>query len=557
MKTPGKRILMVVVIVFLLLLPVVFSAINSFLTIPSSGQIDYQTSGTRTIYFEDSFEEETPRTFGWGYSYPPEDPPASWGADISDPIASVEVVSGSSAAYHGDIGLYFNCPRAENVTTVYDYIFTRLGYDEIQDVFYVSWYQKFENLPTVSWKAAAIFVMASRTGTLYAAQTGEVTITKESVNINKMYNSGSYSSTSAAYTFESDKWYHFEIMYKYGVTDGEYKLWIDNDVVISSTGMDTTPILGLDYRPAGFEIGLLSRVEDEDYSCWLDDVLVANYPVGNVDITSFETGEYIGPTTLHIPYLKGWLDGHGEVQSFAHSGSSAFHFYDPKDFVWDRDFVPYHSTDGGAPYYQFEDGPLDDHATGGSSTIPTTTLGEVEDSGLLDTSVYSRLHWGNEWLFWDGSKYTDSPTSPQTFNAYPRAILTKGIHLQSKIYQRAYVYFTKLDGYVQLFRFWNSGYVSMLNVRPGSLEVVLYGIQSQIFYVDIPFNEWICLELGYLSATNGYGEVYMNGQLIGRVNGNTASLGQVSNVNTGIRLCNAELDFYLDDWAVDTNYIGP
>jgi len=91
------------------------------------------------------------------------------------------------------------------------------------------------------------------------------------------------------YPFMTDKWYHFEAMYKYGVTNGEYHLWIDGEEIIAITGIDTTPRntysgqpVSLDYRPAGFEVGITSLMTDpsEDYVGWIDNIIAANYRVG-------------------------------------------------------------------------------------------------------------------------------------------------------------------------------------------------------------------------------------------------------------------------------------
>jgi hypothetical protein len=90
-------------------------------------------------------------------------------------------------------------------------------------------------------------------------------------------------------------WHHYELYYKYSMTNGEYRIWFNGVPIITITGIDTTP-RGKDatgaytwhnpvldpsewqiYLPKGIDAGLFNTDNQNSYTTYLDDVVIADY----------------------------------------------------------------------------------------------------------------------------------------------------------------------------------------------------------------------------------------------------------------------------------------
>jgi len=173
--------------------------------------------------------------------------------------------------------------------TVYDLMMRKWPQNHSQ--LYVRWYQKFESLPPNPWDYITIFYLIGhlRTPTYWSTymESLSVNIAKThqgySLGISKLWGA---KEVSTLINITTNKWYSFEVWYKYGVTDGEYKFWMDGKTIFSLTGLNTTPPLVGETLPRGFDLGIRHRSNRiNNITAWLDDVVVANYRVGPIDWT--------------------------------------------------------------------------------------------------------------------------------------------------------------------------------------------------------------------------------------------------------------------------------
>ena len=259
-------------------------------------------SGGGNILFQDSFEDDELGVFYWENPDTPEQEaqycPDGWGPDIDDQFGAYgEVINTDAFDGSQSVRMYFPGHDGTNTgnweSLIYHYISGEINPDGHEE-FYVSWYQKFTSLPS---KSSRNLIPAKGTS-VHFLDTEMVKIKTGEVGIERMNAWGegytnNYTDVYVPYTLEANMWYHFEYYYKYGITDGEYRLLVDGNEVIAFLNHDTSPryknhtkvIPSQDpdwrkYLPKAIDLGVQSQTP-ETFSVILDDVLIADYLYGH------------------------------------------------------------------------------------------------------------------------------------------------------------------------------------------------------------------------------------------------------------------------------------
>lgn len=159
---------------------------------------------------------------------------------------------------------------------------------------YVSWHQLFESFPSANWK---YFRVAFFTGgeEAYSNPTAWTDIIRLNdtlhIRMGKLWLREGFGQKMVSYPFQENTWYKFEMYYKYGVSDGEYRLLVNGEEVITVVGQDTTPrdtITGeqyagaeiLDNFPDGWDGGVESLDNLSPHAAYIDDVIFASFFFG-------------------------------------------------------------------------------------------------------------------------------------------------------------------------------------------------------------------------------------------------------------------------------------
>jgi hypothetical protein len=551
------RIILILLLVFVLSFALVGAQMLSSVTIPSSGTIWSPSQGEEYgIYFMDSFEDETPRRFDWSTGGEPAPPPIGWIPDVSDDHgAYMEVSSSPEASYDGNIGIFTSAPAWD--TSTQSWIAVQLA--EVDDSFYVSWYEKFETLPDHGY--VDIFVMAASylVGGVHRAQTNRIAIYRSGasygISMAQLYGSADVGSS---YPFQTGVWYHFETFYKCGVNDGEYKLWIDGSLILSATGIDTTPTDGLEYRPAGFEVGLDNYMKDESFQAWIDYVIVAKQrgpPV--LYYTGFETGHYVPDFDIGLGNYGGRIE---ESTTIVHNGESARRVYALKTWQWQSDtLVDLRTEDGTQILGQVRVG----------DTVPSQ-VGTWHFTGDGDPASPNPGDWGRDFIYQKSGGTYDW----QQFNPRARIVL---LNIQdgtlTDVYMRAYVYIAKLSsGWFELMEWYSYVSSHFVHVEIHDFNILLRleapsGVQeTQANIGALNPNQWYCIECRFTSGVSGGAQLWVDGELVVDITPfDTSGINiELLSPQVGTNIShiysqgqNDGMEIYIDDFAVATNYIGP
>jgi len=251
-------------------------------TIVSSSSIT-ESPSSGSILYKDSFETSALGKFGWAFGTLP----SGWGPDISDEHGSFGEVE-NTTVQEGKQAVLLHAPQFnESTGRVYSNIARALrglaepGFSE----FYVRWYVRFQVLPGTNWR---YIQMSHISNGDHATETASVILSRINdtyfIGISNMW--GNITQKSAPYPFAVDTWYRFDLYYKYGVADGEYRLWINKEEVIAVTNQDTTPRWNgvprpFDpvYLPKDWDGGNEHTDDTQGYYLYVDNFLFADYRV--------------------------------------------------------------------------------------------------------------------------------------------------------------------------------------------------------------------------------------------------------------------------------------
>ncbi len=539
-----KVLFMIACIVVLAIFPVASVLLNG-VSIQSSGVIAQSESGS--ILFADSFERDDVGAFDF---YDDDFCPDGWGPDIG-PVGATPL-----GPYYGEVvqegvldstGLYGDAQDGDkSVKLIHSGVeggtnWVLIWTYEAGDYFgqgvrtlYVSWYQKMLNFP----QGYNEYVVLSQTiggGSVHETNTAMVEIrckgntgapSEQQIGLMYMWNwldQSLYNNRKEITVYpgdfglgplQIDRWYRFEVLYKWGRGDGEYRFWLDGVELVSYTGLDNSPMTIEDgelikhdpdtdanweyYLPKGVDVGAQTTI-DTSFVTYIDNFIFADtdyyrpllYYRG-FEFPDFDIGDRYNYDSLitdghrqivdssdnnqvQVPLSDRYPTSYRFVQGQIHSGSQAFYSWGLKETQWTRDFTPLHYT--GSEYFEFSGGPYD--------SLVNITIGQLPDERLLaDTDKYESgqvyrsampgtYHWASEWLLWDGVAQKYYATIGQ---AFPRDRIGVYIKPTSDVY--ASVYFnlksfgkaTNLDpaaNYIQVLRTWNGDYVSQVFVEKG------------------------------------------------------------------------------------------
>jgi hypothetical protein len=257
------KLILLVSLVLILALVIPSEKSKYFVTAVSS-----ESMGSTEILFIDGYENNTAKSLGWL-----DDPPWGWSFNdvSSENYASIELVNDKASAHSGNMSARHNATHAVwTETAERDYwnpTFCNFmkqystGFTEL----YVRWYEKFETLiPAGSYLPIFYTFPAAGVGSgAYSALSFEIGIWSDWQNPPKrgIYASKLYGASEMNYEIplEADRWYCFEVWYKYDQVNGEYRVWLDGNEIMVATGIDSTPTKGLEYLPGGFDMGALNR----------------------------------------------------------------------------------------------------------------------------------------------------------------------------------------------------------------------------------------------------------------------------------------------------------
>ncbi len=521
------------------------SVLLNRVSIQSSGIIAQSEAGS--ILFAASFERDDTGVFDF---YNDEFCPDGWGPDIG-PVGATplgpyygEVVQKGvqdSEGHSGDaqdggksVKLVHNgVEGGTNWVLIWTYSAGDYFGKGVQTI-YVSWHQKIMHFP-VGYNDYVVLSQTIGGGSVHETNTAMVVIkskgdtgaaSEQQIGLMYMWNwldqdlfnnrkeITVYPDDFGLGPLQTDRWYHLEVLYKWGRGDGIYKFWLDGVELVSYTGIDNSPMTVEDgelikhdpdtdsnweyYLPKGVDVGLQTAI-DTSFVTYIDNFIFADtdYYRSLLYYKGFEFPDF----ALGDRYDYGNLitDGHRQVidsnqnnqiqtpqsdqspgsnrsiQGQVHSGSQAFYSWGLKETQWTRDFVPLHYT--GSEYFEFSGGPYD--------SLTNITIGQLADEGLLaDTDKYQSgqvyrsavpgtYHWASEWLLWDS---TDQKYYATIGQAYPRDRIDMYIKPTSDVYTSVYFNLktfgkaNNLDStasYIQLLRTWNGDYVSQVFLEKG------------------------------------------------------------------------------------------
>ncbi len=160
--------------------------------------------------------------------------------------------------------------------------------------FYVRWYMKFDKF-TSTGEVWIFYMLGAKYGQLVDPLnpignkindhmgSARLTLTypsgKPTLNLVDVFKDGSRISVGSAQTsLQLNKWHKFEIWYKGHPANGEYKLWVDDSLILSLTGINTLPPTDESF-PRRFDLGI-HHYNSEAYNYSIDDIIRANYRTG-------------------------------------------------------------------------------------------------------------------------------------------------------------------------------------------------------------------------------------------------------------------------------------
>jgi hypothetical protein len=286
---------------------------------PESSKIAFQNSSTIASsrfdpLFEDNFEDSIPLDIAFNGSLPLNAPPSegpSWSQMDVDAILTINetypngniwgrsriwIVNDQTKAHQGNnsaklwAGSWtgsFSPEKALQIfgsQTVYCLMMKR-WLNELPQL-YIRWYQKFDSLPSNDYITVfyLLGMKPTETGWSTYIESGTLSIRNSGdsywIDFSKLWGT---SAVSVPVNLTTNKWYCFEVWYKSGSTDGEYKLWLDGEPILSLTGLNVTPSSEGETLPTGFDLGLRYRSNQiNNITTWIDDVVAADYRVGPI-----------------------------------------------------------------------------------------------------------------------------------------------------------------------------------------------------------------------------------------------------------------------------------
>lgn len=303
---------------------------------------------SEVILFNDGYENNTARVIGWtdwtplGWTF---NDVSSFAYEEGQPYAYAELVRNSTEAHQGNFSSKHFAPHALRMVAESGKVWWRSTYCnfmkrfyEEQSELYVRWYQKFETLPTGNWEDFIVFYMLGPRyftrmevhiammddqiqlsyGKLWFIEDGEILYTGLGVPVN----------------ITTGQWYRFEVYYKSDPVNGEYRAWFEGDEILSVTNLNTTPGEG-QYLPNGFDLGILNRRKNDNYTAWTDDVLVATRRVLEVDpivdlalwVLDNKTGIPVSNALVQLEPHQGYTNDTGAI---TYEGLRGFTSYEGK-----------------------------------------------------------------------------------------------------------------------------------------------------------------------------------------------------------------------------------
>src|SRR4030042_1800265 len=172
-----------------------------------------------------------------------------WGWSFNDVSsennASIMLVNDKASAHHGNMSAKHYATRAVWTETeekdFWNPTFCNFmkqfseGFPEL----YVRWYEKFETLAPAGGYLPIFYTFpaAGVGGGAYSAVSFEVGIwsdrqdpPKRGVYASKMYGA---SDSNVEIPLETNRWYSFEVWYKYDLVNGEYRVWFDGKEIMA------------------------------------------------------------------------------------------------------------------------------------------------------------------------------------------------------------------------------------------------------------------------------------------------------------------------------------
>lgn len=617
---PSSKYALVIFIILAigLLVAIVGSAMQSLLTIPTSGTVRSSSSGSSgSILYMESFETATLGRFGWSYGTGPN----GWNPDVSDEFSAYgEVVN--TIAQDGNQAVQMNAPKNTG-GTVYANLGRamtssgNLGYSQ----FYVSWYERFASLPN----ANQYMLIEHMTHAGWTTSTGHVNIARNGagqliVGLADLWINGQQvGSGDVSYNFVTGAWYKFEVYYKYGVTDGEYRLWINDQEIITVTGKDTTPVINgvkqtdpYPYLPIDAAFGVTNWDTTQGITVYIDNIIFAN---GKRDValagilyqTGFETNEDVTTFPYYGPHRGGLLN---TSSTFSRTGLQSAHAQGLRDWYWVTDtLIPYWGSGVTIPVgqdyayataqslganaadflnsYHFRGDSLEKLSDGTYKlwvTMPRSRIMLPESWGmalpLQVNEVYSRVYF-----FYVNR---DGPTSPMQLDGWRKDPVNTALNPASYSYECTVDIGGNASNSISVYMGMNQNggtsnpLLAMTDWAPRLSDGSIWRGQENI---PIPpglttLNAWHSLEVRfvrsrwtsiigpdsmglsrYLGEFNGGMEVWIDGvKVFSKMDIDTSDAPYPTGIATGIvymSSANNGVEVYVDDWVVSMFPIGP